>query len=166
MTLAETFTSASTSYTATATAGALNLSIDLTRPTGAASVVLTQGSSTSSVTVGTPNPVTGVATLATTTIAAGECGITVTSPDESANTTYTLTGEGDYPAMTNAIFAAAVADTSYIANASDQDAVRKGAANASVTVISPSVSDASEVIFSPATLSFTTSTSVAGRQEL
>ena len=111
VTLSPTFAASTQNYTAAATAGALNLSIDLTRPTGAASVVLTQGSSTSSVTVGAIDPVTGVAALNAATIVAGSnvFSITVTSPDSSDTTTYTLTVTGEIvmPAMTNATMLAA-----------------------------------------------------------
>ena len=140
VTTTETFTSASTSYSATATLGTLDLSIDLSRPRGTASVVLTQGSSTSSVTVGTPNPVTGVAALSDFTIASGTnvFDITVTSPSGTASTSYTLTvtGEGN-PAMTDNIFAAALADSDYITaclNASDQLSVGKGGGSSSSCV--------------------------------
>ena len=155
VTTTETFTSASTSYTATATAGTLNLSIDLTRPTGAASVVLTQGGSTSSVTVGAIDPVTGVAALSGATVASGTnvFTITVTSPDGTASTTYTLSvtvGTQDVVTSANAITVAEGSTTTFTV-------ALNSVPTASVTV-TPSAGDASEVRFIPATLTFTTST--------
>ena len=94
VTVSPTFATSTQNYTATAKAGALNLSIDLSRPTGAAAVTLSvNGGTANAVTVGAINPVTGIATLATTTIAKGTnvFTITVTSPDGTASTTYTVT---------------------------------------------------------------------------
>ena len=161
VTTTETFVTSTTSYTATATAGALTLGIDLSRPRGTASVVLTQGGSTSSVTVGDPHPVTGVAALSGATIASGTnvFDITVTSPASTSLTrTYTLSVTGIAPVVAEAGIEPS-ADTLTVAEgATTTFTVQLGSAPTSSVTVTPSVSDASEVRFSPATLSFTTST--------
>ena len=160
VTTTETFTSASTSYTATATPGTLNLSIDLTRPTGAAAVTLSvNGGTANAVTVGAINPVTGIAALSGATVATGSnvFTITVTSPDESASTTYTLSVTVGAPAAEAGIEPSA--DTLTVAEGSTATfTVQLGKAPTASVTVTPSASDASEVRFSPATLSFTTST--------
>ena len=153
--LAETFVDSITSYTATATAGALALGIDLTRPKATVAVTLEQGGATSSVIVGAIDPITGVAALNSVTIATGEnkFTITVTSPDTSTSTTYTLTVRTVGAGIATSAGSLTVAEGS-IATFT----VALSATPTAGVTVTPSLSDARQVIFRPASLSFSTST--------
>ena len=158
VTTTDTFTSASTSYSATATLGTLDLGIDLSRPRGTASVVLTQGGSPSVVTVGAIDPVTGEAALSDFNIAAGSnvFSIIVTSPDASASTTYTLSVTGTAPVVAEAGIEPSANAITVAEGSTTTFTVQLSATPTASVTVTPSAGDASEVRFSPATLSFTT----------
>ena len=159
VTLEETFVTSTISYTAIYRPGAsLALSLDMSRPAGTSTVILgVNGGVAAPVIVGAIDPVTGVAALESVTIASGTnvFTITVTSPDTSASTTYTLSVTGtvlepDINTSASALTVAEGSTTTFTVRLDSEP-------TASVTV-TPSASDASEVRFIPASLSFSTST--------
>ena len=156
VTTTETFVTSTTSYTATATPGAsLFLSLDLSRPKGTVAVTLEKGGATSSVSVGTPNALTGIAVLDRVAFAGGDNVFTimVTSPDTSTSTTYTLTVTTDGVGVVPSIGSLTVDEGS-----TATFTVVLGATPTAGVTVTPSLSDARPVIFRPASLSFSTST--------